>query len=81
MSFAGALPDALHEGFSTAMGQSILLPAAVILLGAAVALFFAKPKAVQGWGAPEGAAAGRTADPIQAEANQAEAKQAGAERR
>ncbi len=52
MSFAGALPDALHEGFSTAMGQSILLPAAVILLGAAAALFFAKPKPVQGWGAP-----------------------------
>ncbi len=57
MSFGGALPEALHEGFSTAMGQSILLPAAVILLGAAVALFFAKPKPVQGWGAP-GVAAG-----------------------
>ena len=52
MGFGGALPEALHAGFSTAMGQSILLPAAVILLGAAVALFFAKPKAVQGWGAP-----------------------------
>jgi len=32
------------------MGQSILLPAAVILIGAAVALFFAKPKPQQGWG-------------------------------
>ena len=51
-AFGGALPEALHEGFSTAMGQSILLPAAVILLGAAVALFFAKPKPVQGWGEP-----------------------------
>ena len=41
------------------MAQSILLPAAVILLGAAVALFFAKPKPVQGWGEPgTGAAAG-----------------------
>jgi EmrB/QacA subfamily drug resistance transporter len=50
MDFGGALPAALHEGFSTAMGQSILLPAAVILLGAAVALFFAKPKPLQGWG-------------------------------
>ncbi|MET3719094.1 MULTISPECIES: DHA2 family efflux MFS transporter permease subunit [unclassified Arthrobacter] len=48
--FSGRLPDALHEGFSTAMGQSILLPAAVILVGAAVALFFAKPKEVPGWG-------------------------------
>ena len=51
MEFSGRLPEALHEGFSTAMGQSILLPAAVILVGAAVALFFAKPKAVNGWGA------------------------------
>ena len=50
MAFGGTLPEALHEGFSTAMGQSIMLPAAVILLGAAVALFFAKPKALQGWG-------------------------------
>jgi EmrB/QacA subfamily drug resistance transporter len=52
MAFGGALPDALKEGFSTAMAQSIMLPAAVILLGAAVALFFAKPQAVQGWGTP-----------------------------
>ena len=50
MSFGGTLPAVLHEGFSTAMGQSILLPASVILLGAAVAIFFAKPKAVKGWG-------------------------------
>jgi EmrB/QacA subfamily drug resistance transporter len=50
MGFGDALPEAFHEGFSTAMGQSILLPAAVILLGAAVALFFAKPKPHQGWG-------------------------------
>ncbi len=56
MSFGGTLPEALHEGFSTAMGQSILLPAAVILLGTAVALFFAKPKAVHGWGASPAAA-------------------------
>jgi hypothetical protein len=52
MAFGGKLPEALHEGFSTAMGQSILLPAAVILLGAAVALFFAKPQPHQGWGTP-----------------------------
>ena len=52
ISFGGALPEALQEGFSTAMGQSILLPAAVILLGAAVALFFAKPQPMQGWGTP-----------------------------
>ncbi|WP_426979012.1 DHA2 family efflux MFS transporter permease subunit [Pseudarthrobacter sp. O4] len=54
MSFGGTLPAALHEGFSTAMGQSILLPAAVILLGAAVALFFAKPQPTHGWGGAPG---------------------------
>ncbi|MFC9332742.1 DHA2 family efflux MFS transporter permease subunit [Arthrobacter sp. NPDC057009] len=48
--FGGQLPPALHDGFSTAMGQSIVLPAAVIVLGAAVALFFAGHKPVQGWG-------------------------------
>ncbi|MGO4804052.1 MFS transporter [Arthrobacter sp. 2MCAF15] len=62
MGFGGALPEALHEGFSTAMGQSILLPAAVILLGAAVVLFFAKPKPVQGWGAPDDVAASEAAE-------------------
>jgi MFS family permease len=56
--FIGKLPEFLHAGFSTAMSQSVLLPAFAILLGAAVALFFAKPKAVQGWGSP--AAAGGT---------------------
>ncbi|WP_455835021.1 DHA2 family efflux MFS transporter permease subunit [Pseudarthrobacter siccitolerans] len=50
VAFSGSLPEALHSGFSTAMGQSILLPAGVILVGAAVALFFAKPQPVQGWG-------------------------------
>jgi hypothetical protein len=67
MGFGGTLPEPLQEGFSTAMGQSILLPAAVILLGAAVALFFAKPKPVQGWGAPaQGAATGRAASDAKA---------------
>jgi hypothetical protein len=50
MALSGSLPEALHAGFSTAMGQSILLPAAVVLVGAVVALFFAKPQPVQGWG-------------------------------
>ncbi|MBD1590615.1 DHA2 family efflux MFS transporter permease subunit [Arthrobacter sp. S1_S22] len=52
MALSGGLPEALHGGFSTAMGQSMLLPAGVILAGAAVALFFAKPQPVQGWGVP-----------------------------
>jgi EmrB/QacA subfamily drug resistance transporter len=56
MGFSGSLPEALHSGFATAMGQSILLPAAVILVSAAVALFFAKPQPVQGWGSPSASA-------------------------
>ncbi|KQQ90585.1 DHA2 family efflux MFS transporter permease subunit [Arthrobacter sp. Leaf137] len=56
MAMGGSLPDFLHAGFSTAMAQSILLPAAVVLAGAVVVLFFAKPKPVQGWGAAEGSA-------------------------
>ena len=67
MAFGGTLPEPLHEGFSTAMGQSILLPAAVIMIGAAVALFFAKPQPNQNWGtapaapAQEASTGGRTA--------------------
>jgi len=47
----GQLPEFLHAGFSTAMSQSVLLPAFAILVGAMAALLFGKPKAVQGWGA------------------------------
>ncbi|WP_425859935.1 MFS transporter [Arthrobacter sp. TWP1-1] len=43
---AGQLPEALRAGFSTAMAQSILLPAAVVLVGAAVAIMFAKPRPI-----------------------------------
>src|SRR4029453_13323383 len=46
---SGQLPEQLHAGFSAAMGQSVMLPASVVLLGIAVALLFAKPKAVEGW--------------------------------
>jgi EmrB/QacA subfamily drug resistance transporter len=37
------LPPPLHDGFSTAMAQSLVLPAVVILVGAAAALCFATP--------------------------------------
>ncbi|WP_423182077.1 DHA2 family efflux MFS transporter permease subunit [Arthrobacter sp. NyZ413] len=60
--FTGALPPFLHEGFSTAMSQSVLLPAFAILVGAAVALFYAKPKVVQGWGAAPSKEEARTGD-------------------
>lgn len=45
--FAGQLPVALQAGFATAMGQSMLLPAAVVLLGGLTAAFFAKPRPVE----------------------------------
>lgn len=58
---ADGLPEALHAGFSTAMGQSLFLPAAVALLGALVVVFFARPKAPT-WG-PQAAAAAPAAAP------------------
>jgi len=45
--FSGQLPAALHAAFSTAMSQSLLLPAAVVVIGVIVAAFFSKPKSVQ----------------------------------
>jgi EmrB/QacA subfamily drug resistance transporter len=38
------LPDMLRDGYTTAMGESILLPAAAVLVGAVVAAFF-RPRA------------------------------------
>ncbi len=38
---AAALPELLHDGFAAAMGQSLLLPVAAILLGAVISLWFA----------------------------------------
>lgn len=47
--FSGALPVALHAGFSNAMAQSLLLPAAVAVVCAIVVAFFAKPKQTVAW--------------------------------
>ncbi len=38
------LPPALHAGFSAAMGQALLLPAAVLVVGLVAALCFATPR-------------------------------------
>jgi len=38
------LPEPLKEGFTTAMAQTLIVPAIVLFLGAAVALFLVKPK-------------------------------------
>ena len=43
-SGGGQLPDVLQAGFSAAMAESVLLPAAVILVGFVAALFFAAPR-------------------------------------
>jgi len=41
---AARLPPALHAGFSAAMAQSLLLPAAVLAAGLVAALCFARPR-------------------------------------
>ena len=50
----GALPEPLREGFATAMGQSILMPMGVILVGAIVAVFFVRRPARTGAVSTEG---------------------------
>ncbi|MBN9151986.1 MAG: MFS transporter [Salinibacterium sp.] len=55
----GVLPEALREGFSSAMAQSLLLPAAVAFLGAIIVLFFAKPNQTVAWSAQGGDSPGR----------------------
>ncbi|MDX6263271.1 MAG: hypothetical protein QOH84_4959 [Kribbellaceae bacterium] len=40
---AGKLPEALQQGFSDSMAQSMVLPAAVLLIGVIAALLFVKP--------------------------------------
>ena len=62
-SAGGQLPDAVRDGFATAMGQSLYLPAAVLLIGVAAALFFVKPRHQAGVPAPggQGAQAGDSA--------------------
>ncbi|MBO0812736.1 MAG: MFS transporter, partial [Microlunatus sp.] len=40
----GTLPPQLQDGFAAAMGQSLLLPAAVIFLGFLVVIFLVAPK-------------------------------------
>jgi EmrB/QacA subfamily drug resistance transporter len=43
-SIVGSLPPALHAGFSAAMAQALLLPAAVLVVGLVAALCFATPR-------------------------------------
>ncbi|MGH1563494.1 DHA2 family efflux MFS transporter permease subunit [Mumia sp. DW29H23] len=41
---AGAVPDAARDGFSTAMAQSLLLPAAVLVVGLVAVLLYQAPR-------------------------------------
>jgi hypothetical protein len=40
---SGPMPDAIRAGFASAMGQSLLLPAGVLVIGLIAVLFFARP--------------------------------------
>jgi preprotein translocase subunit SecG len=57
----GALPPFVVDGFSQAMAQAILLPAAVMLVGVVVVMFLRRPKSTstEEW---QAAQAGATAD-------------------
>lgn len=62
--FSGQLPEELHAGFSLAMAQSTLLPAAAVLLGAAAAIFFARPKPISAIYAGFDQPAGKAGSPL-----------------
>lgn len=52
----GALPPQVVEGFSTAMGQSLVLPIVVIGVGLIAVLFMRRPSVIRPHGAPRDAA-------------------------
>ena len=45
----GGLPAFLQQPFATAMGQSLVLPAVVLVVAIVAALFLAKPKQTVAW--------------------------------
>jgi len=51
----GELPDALKDGFTAAMSETLYLPAAVIVVGAVLAYFFVKPAHLRPMGLAESA--------------------------
>ncbi|MBN9610130.1 MAG: MFS transporter [Actinobacteria bacterium 69-20] len=60
---SGALPAFVQPGFARAMGESLLLPAAILLIGLVAVLFFARPEQTM---APHRLRAGRHAQPVAA---------------
>jgi len=55
-SQSGPLPEAMRDGFATAMGHSLLLPAGVLVIGLIAALCFARPVQTLRGGARRGTA-------------------------
>ncbi|WP_144762369.1 DHA2 family efflux MFS transporter permease subunit [Curtobacterium sp. 9128] len=56
----GTLPSFLMDPFSKAMGQSLILPAVVLVVAIVAALFLAKPKQTVAW---SGSGSGAVAEP------------------
>jgi EmrB/QacA subfamily drug resistance transporter len=54
----GTLPGFLQQPFATAMGQSLVLPAVVLVVAIVAALFLAKPKQTVAWQQTGGASDG-----------------------
>ncbi len=53
---SGTLPPQIVEGFATAMGQALILPVGVILVGLIAVLFMRRPSIIRPHGAPRDAA-------------------------
>jgi MFS family permease len=62
-----ALPEEAKAGYALSMGQSLYLPAIVIIVGFAAALFFARPQQNRAWERDAGAARGPGTHPAPAD--------------
>jgi EmrB/QacA subfamily drug resistance transporter len=76
----GALPAFLQQPFATAMGQSLVLPAVVLVAAIVAALFLAKPKQTAAWGsgAPAATQPGAAAPAADGDQHAAAGRPAGA---
>ncbi|MCT2085461.1 DHA2 family efflux MFS transporter permease subunit [Microbacterium enclense] len=63
---SGTLPPQIVEGFATAMGQALILPIGVILVGLIAVLFMRRPSMIRPHGAPRDAAPAAQAAPATA---------------
>lgn len=63
---SGTLPPQIVEGFATAMGQALILPIGVILVGLIAVLFMRRPSMIRPHGAPRDVAPAAQAAPAAA---------------